>query len=140
MRAPESQHGLEAPCFLIDLFWHPGCCSARSGGPTSTLTVRHKGNRDMRSNAIRAWVVLATILSPPWTALVAQETASLSIGQQVGETGVIHAQAQEQSPSPSEQLFSLRNGVTIHLSGDWGPDPYDRTPTPPALNHQAPRE
>ena len=94
----------------------------------------------MRSNAIRAWVVLATILSPPWTALVAQETASLSIGQQVGETGVIHAQAQEQSPSPSEQLFSLRNGVTIHLSGDWGPDPYDRTPTPTALNHQAPRE
>lgn len=81
----------------------------------------------MRSNGIRAWMVLAAILPLPLTVLAAQETTSLSINQQVGETGVIQAQAQEQSPSPSEQLFSLRNGVTIRLSGDWGPDPYDRT-------------
>ena len=94
----------------------------------------------MRSNVIRAWIVLAAILPPPLTVLAAQETTSLSIGQQVGETGVIQAQAQEQSPSLSEQLFSLRNGVTIRLSDDWGPDPYDRTPTPPALDRQAPRE
>ena len=94
----------------------------------------------MRSNAIRAWVVLAAILSPPLTVLAAQETTSLPTDRQVGETEVIQAQAPEQSPSPSEQLFSLRNGVAIRLSDDWGPDPYDRTPSPPALNRQAPRE
>jgi hypothetical protein len=94
----------------------------------------------MGSNGIRAWMVLATILTLPLTVLAAQETASFSIDRQVGETGVLQPQAQEQSPSPSEQLFSLRNGVTIRLSSDWGPDPYDRTPTPPPLDPQAPRE
>jgi hypothetical protein len=34
----------------------------------------------------------------------------------------------------------LRNGVTIRLSDDWGPDVYDRTPTPTALNRYGPRE
>jgi hypothetical protein len=81
-------------------------------------------------------MALAALLPLP---LAAQETTLPSIDRQDGEIGVIQEQAQEQSQSTSGQLFSLRNGVTIHLSGDWGPDPYDRTPTPPALNHKAPR-
>jgi hypothetical protein len=48
--------------------------------------------------------------------------------------------AQEQSQSPSGQPFSLRSGVTIRLSRDWGQDPYDRIPTPPALDRYAPHD
>ena len=94
----------------------------------------------MRGHAIRTSIMLVTVLLLPLLVLLAQETSSLSIDRQVGEAGVIQAQGQEQSPSPSGQFFSLRNGVTIRLSGDWGPDPYDRTPTPPALDRQAPRQ
>lgn len=94
----------------------------------------------MRPNATRAWMVLATILPLPLTVLAAQETTSLSIDRQVGETGVIQIQDQEETESPSGQVFSLRNGVTIHLSGGWGPDTYDRIPTPSVLDRHAPRE
>ena len=85
-------------------------------------------------------MVLATILQVPLLALTAQETTPPPIDGQVGELGVIHVRAQEQSKSPSVQPFSLRSGVTIRLSGDWGPDLYDRTPTPSALHRYAPRE
>ena len=72
----------------------------------------------MHRNAIRAWMVLAAILLLPLLVLAAQE----------------------QSQSSSGQPFSLRSGVTIRLSRDWGPDPYDRIPTPSALDRYAPRE
>ena len=94
----------------------------------------------MRRNAIRASMVLAAILPLPLTVLAAQETTSLSIDGQVREIGVIQVQAREQSQSPSGRFFSLRNGVTIRLSDDWGPDPYDRIPTPSPLDPHAPRE
>jgi len=77
---------------------------------------------DMRGNAIRTLMVLLTILPLPLTVLAAQKTTSLSIDRQVGEIRAIQVQAQEQAQSPSGQPFSLRNGVTIHLSGGWGPD------------------
>jgi hypothetical protein len=95
----------------------------------------------MRRSAIRSLMMLVTILLLPPLVLVAQETSSPPIdGQVVGELGVIYVQAQEQSKSPSVQPFSLRSGVTIRLSGDWGPDLYDRTPTPSVLYRYAPRE
>jgi hypothetical protein len=47
---------------------------------------------------------------------------------------------QEQNQSPAGQPFSLRSGVTIRLSSDWGQDPYDRIPTPPALDSYAPHD
>jgi hypothetical protein len=104
------------------------------------LPAARKGKHHMHGSAIRAWMVLAAILPLPLLVLAAQETTSLSIDQQVQETRVIQAQAQEQSPSPSVQSFSLRSGVTIRLSGDWGPDIYNRTPTPSALHRSALRE
>ena len=94
----------------------------------------------MRPNAIRTSIVLAAILPLPLTVLAAQETTSLSIDGQVEEIGVIQVQAREQSQSRSGQFFSLRNGVTIRLSDDWGPDPYDRIPTPSPLDPNTPRE
>ena len=94
----------------------------------------------MHRNVIRAWMVLAAILSLPLLVLAAQETTSSSIDGQVGELGVIHARAQEQSESPSVQPFSLRSGVTIRLSGDWGPDIYNRTPISSVLHRYALRE
>jgi hypothetical protein len=101
---------------------------------------RHKGKRDMHRNAIRLWMVLTAILPLPFLLLAAQETTSPPIDGQVGQLRVIYVQAQEQSKSPAVQPFSLRNGVTIRLSGDWGPDLYDRTPTPSALHRHALRE
>ena len=92
----------------------------------------------MCPHAIRAWMVLAAILPLSLTVQAAQETTSLSSDEPLGDIGVI--QGHEQRQSPSGQSFSLRNGVTIDLSGDWGPDTYDRTPTPSALEHYAPRE
>lgn len=94
----------------------------------------------MRRNAIRTSVMLVAILPLPLLVLVAQETNSPPIDGQVGELGAIHVRAQEQSEGPSVQPFSLRSGVTIGLSDDWGPDLYDRTPTPSALYRYAPRE
>ena len=92
----------------------------------------------MRGNAVL--MMLLTILPLALTVLAAQETTSPSIGRQVGDIGVIQVQAQEQAQSPSGQPFSLRNGITIHLSGGWGPDTYDRIPTPSVLDGRAPRE
>jgi len=94
----------------------------------------------MRRNAIRTSVMLVTILLLPLLVLMAQQTSSLLIDGQEEETGVIYVQAKEQSKSPAVQPFSLRNGATIRLSGDWGPDLYDRTPTPSALHRHALRE
>src|ERR1700693_1328504 len=94
---------------------------------------------DMRRSALRSLMMLVTILLLPLLVLVAQETSSPPIDRQVGELGGIYVQAQEQSKSPSVQPFSLRSGVTIRLSGDWGPDLYDRTPTPSVLYRYAPR-
>ena len=92
----------------------------------------------MRGNAVL--MMLLTILPLALTVLAAQETTSLSIDRQVGDIGVIQVQVQEQAQSPSRQAFSLRNGITIHLSGGWGPDTYDRIPTPSVLDRRAPRE
>ena len=94
----------------------------------------------MHRNAVRAWMVLASILPLPFLLLAAQETISSPVDAQVGQLRVIHAEAEDQSKSPSTQPFSLRSGVTIRLSDDWGPDLYDRTPTPSALHPYAPRE
>jgi hypothetical protein len=85
-------------------------------------------------------MVLAVILLLPLLYLAAQETTSPTIGRQVGELGVIHVRAEEQSKNASMQLFALRNGATIRLSGDWGPDLNDRTPIPSALHRYAPEE
>jgi len=108
--------------------------------PVTTPQVIIKGKRYMHRNAIRAWIVLAAILPLPFLHLAAQEGTSSPIDEQEGKLGVIHVQAQEQSKSPSVQPFSLRSGVTIRLSGDWGPDLYDRTPTPSALHRYALRD
>ena len=94
----------------------------------------------MRRSAIRSLMMLVTILLLPLLVLVAQETSSPPIDGRVGELGVLYVQAQEQSKSPSVQPFSLRSGVTIRLSGDWGPDLYDRTPAPSVLYRYGPRE
>jgi hypothetical protein len=93
----------------------------------------------MRQNAIRTWMILMAILLP-LLVLSAQETTSPPIDGQVGQLGVIQVQAQEQSKNSSVQPFSLRSGLTIRLSGDWGPDLYDRDPTPSALHRYALRE
>jgi len=94
----------------------------------------------MHRNAIRAWIVLAAIVPLPFLHLAAHETISPPIDEQAGQLEVMHVQAQEQSKSPAVHSFSLRSGVTIRLSGDWGPDLYDRTPTPSALHGYALRD
>src|SRR3974390_72391 len=94
----------------------------------------------MRRNAIRTGTVLACILPLPFLFLAAQEKTLSAVDGQVGQSRVIHVEAEDQSKSPSTQPFSLRSGVTIRLSGDWGPDLYDRTPTPSALHPYAPLE
>jgi hypothetical protein len=105
-----------------------------------TLRASRKGNRDMHRNVIRAWMALAAILPLPLLVLAAQETTSPTIDVQRGESGVIQGPAQAQSTSRLVLPFSLRSGVTIRLSGDWGPDLYDRTPTPSALHRYALRD
>ena len=105
--------------------------------PVTTRQAVIKGKRYMHRNAIRAWMVLAAILPLPFLHLVAQETTSSPIDEQLGKLGAIHVQAEEQSQSSSVQPFSLRSGVTIRLSGDWGPDLYDRTPTASTLHRYA---
>ena len=85
-------------------------------------------------------MVLASILSLPFLLLAAQDTTSPPVDGQVGQLTVIDVEAQDQSNSLSAQAFSLRSGATIRLSGDWGPDLYNRTPTPSALHPNAPRE
>lgn len=85
-------------------------------------------------------MVLAAILPLPFLHLAAQETTPPPIDEQVGNLGVSQVEAQEQSKSPAVPPFVLRSGVAIHLSGDWGPDLYDRTPTPSALHSYALRD
>lgn len=94
----------------------------------------------MRKDAIRGWMVLAAIFLLPLVEVSGQEATSLSIDRQVEEIRVIQVQAHDQAQNPSGQSFSLRNGVTVRLSDGWGPDTYDRIPTPSALDRRAPRE
>lgn len=94
----------------------------------------------MRRNATRISILLLADLILPLLVLATQETTPLLIDGHEGEKGVIHVRDQEQSQTPSGQPFSLRSGVTIRLSPDWGPDLYDRTPTPSALDRYSPRE
>ena len=94
----------------------------------------------MNRNATRALTVITAMLPLPFLLLAAQEATSPAVDGQVGQSRVIHVEAEDQSKSPSQQPFSLRSGVTIRLSGDWGPDLYDRTPTPSALHPYAPLE
>src|ERR1700756_2508862 len=63
-----------------------------------------------------------------------------SISRAQGTSPVWSTGAHGQSQSPSGQPFSLRSGVTIRLSRDWGQDPYDRILTPPALDRYAPHD
>jgi len=147
-RCPYPGTGVASQCrsavFLCQCLWQFGCTFARRSGQANgmlpvTVGEDHR-ERDMQRNAIRAWMALASILPLPFLLLAAQDTASPPVDGQVGQLRVIDAEAQDQSNSLSAQAFSLRSGVTIRLSGDWGPDLYNRTPTPSALNPNAPRE